>query len=238
VDSLDHHLLNNLAAYLGSTLIIDPNPLNPLLTTNYLITEQYLEHPVETQSPIILALPMLRNNTTLRRILTATAHLPRLLILTSRQRAMKFVKRLPSNLTMTAPSGSITTIPKWFWYGTRRLLPMKNTLLEGISILLQNHPMSETYYDYLDAILSTRRTDSAPTTTMDVPTSKLPFDYFPETPSALMGDLFSPSTITRLAVLAGGISTVVRDKARQVLPQADIPSLLRDLRYTLIEHQY
>jgi hypothetical protein len=73
---------------------------------------------------------------------------------------------------------------------------------------------------------------------MDVPTSKLPFDYFPETPSALTGDLFSPSTIARLAVMAGGISTVVCDKARQVLPQADIPSLLRDLRYTLIEHQY
>jgi hypothetical protein len=80
--------------------------------------------------------------------------------LSSRQRAMNFVKRLPSNLTMTAPSGSITTIPKWFWYGTRRLLPMKNTLLEGNSVLLQNHPMSETDYDYLDAILSTRRTDS------------------------------------------------------------------------------
>jgi hypothetical protein len=31
---------------------------------------------------------------------------------------------------------------------------------------------------------------------------------------------------------------MVRDKARPVLPQADIPSLLRDLRYTLIEHQY
>jgi hypothetical protein len=98
--------------------------------------------------------------------------------------------------------------------------------------------MTETDYDYLDAILSTRRTDSAPTTTMDLPTSKLPFDYFPETPSALTGDLFSPSTIKRLAVLAGGITTVIRDKARQVLPQADIPSLLRDLRYTLIEHQY
>ena len=64
------------------------------------------------------------------------------------------------------------------------------------------------------------------------------YKYYPETPSALTGDLFSPSTITRLAVLAGGISTEVRDKARQVLPQADIPSLLRDLRYTLIEHQY
>ena len=48
VDFLDHHLLNNLAAYLGSTLIIDPNPLNSLLTTNYLTPEQYLEHPVET----------------------------------------------------------------------------------------------------------------------------------------------------------------------------------------------
>ena len=115
---------------------------------------------------------------------------------------------------------------------------MKNTLLEGISILLQSHPMSETDYDYLDAILSTRRTDSAPTTTMDLPTSKLPFDYFPETPSTLTGDLFSPSSVTRLAVLAGGISIRVRDKARQVLPRADIPSLLRDLRYTLIEHQY
>ena len=86
--------------------------------------------------------------------------------------------------------------------------------------------------------MSTRRTDSAPTTTMDLPTSKLPFDYFPETPSTLTGDLFSPSTVTRLAVLAGGISIRVRDKARQVLPRADIPSLLRDLRYTLIEHQY
>ena len=56
VDSLDHHLLNNLVAYLGSTLIIDPNPLNPILTTNYLTPEQYLEHPMETQSPIIMAL--------------------------------------------------------------------------------------------------------------------------------------------------------------------------------------
>jgi hypothetical protein len=95
--------------------------------------------------------------------------------------------------------------------------------------------MSETDYDHIDAILSVRRTDDAPTTTMDIPTPKLPFDYFPETPSALTGDLFSPSTITRLAVLAGGISTRVRGKARQIIPQADIPSLLRDLRYTLIE---
>ena len=47
--------------------------------------------------------------------------------------------------------------------------------------------MSETDYDYLDAILSVRRTDSASTTTMDVPTSKLSFDYYPETPLALMG---------------------------------------------------
>ena len=31
---------------------------------------------------------------------------------------------------------------------------------------------------------------------------------------------------------------MVRDKACQVLPQADIPSLLQDLRYTLIKHQY
>ena len=64
------------------------------------------------------------------------------------------------------------------------------------------------------------------------------YKYYPETPSALTGDLFSPSTITRLAVLAGGISTRIRDNARQILPQADIPGLLRDLRYTLIEHQY
>jgi hypothetical protein len=70
------------------------------------------------------------------------------------------------------------------------------------------------------------------------PLQNLPFDYFPETPSALTKDLFSPSTVTRLAVLAGGISTLVRDKARQIIPQADIPSLLRDLRYILIEHQY
>jgi hypothetical protein len=131
MDSLNHHLLNNLASYLGSTLIIDPNPLNPLLTTNYLTPEQYLEHPVETQSPIILTLTMLRNNTTLWKILTATAHLPRLLVFSSRQRAMQIVKRIQPNLIMTAPSGSITTIPKWFWYGTRRLLPTKNTFLEG-----------------------------------------------------------------------------------------------------------
>ena len=64
------------------------------------------------------------------------------------------------------------------------------------------------------------------------------YKYYPETPSALTGDLFSPSTITRLAVFAGGISTRIRDNARQILPQADIPGLLRDLRYTLIEHQY
>jgi hypothetical protein len=114
---------------------------------------------------------------------------------------------------MTTPSGSITTVPKWFWYGTRRLLPINNTFLEGISILVQNHPMSETDYDYHDAILSIRKTDNTPSNTMDVPTSKLPFDYFPETPSALTGDLFSPSNVTRLAVMAGGISTVVRDKA-------------------------
>jgi hypothetical protein len=168
-----------MAAYLGFTLIIDPNPLNPLLTTNYLTPDQYLEHPVETHSAIILVLTMLRNNTTLRKILTATAHLPHLLILSSRQRAMQIVKRIPFSLVMTVPSGSITTIPKRFWYGTRRLLPIKNTFLEGISILLHNHPISETDYDYLDAILSVRRTDSASTTTIDVPTPKLPFDYYP-----------------------------------------------------------
>ena len=92
---------------------------------------------------------------------------------------MQIIKGLSPDLILTAPSGSITTIPKWFWYGTRRLLPVKNTLLEGISILLHNHSMSEPDYDYLDAILSVRRTDDAPTT-----------------------------------------------------------SLLRDLRYTLIKHQY
>jgi hypothetical protein len=125
MDSLDHHLFNNLAAYLGSTMIIDPNPLNPLLTTKYLTPEQYLEHPVETYSPSILALTMLRNNHTLRKILTATAHLPRLLILSSRQRAMQILNPFPFDLVMIAPSGSITTIAKWFWYGTRRLLPTK-----------------------------------------------------------------------------------------------------------------
>jgi hypothetical protein len=127
---------------------------------------------------------------------------------------------------MTAPSGSITTFPKWFWYRTHRLLPTQNTFLEGISILLHNHPMSETDYDNLDAILSVRRTDSTSKTTMDVPIPKLPFDYFPETPSALTEDLFSPSNVPRLAVLVGGISTLVRNKARQVIPQVDIPSLL------------
>jgi hypothetical protein len=134
-DLLDHHFLNNLAAYLGFTLILDPNPLNPLLTINYLTPDQYLEHPVETHFPIIRILTMLRNNTTLRKLLTATAHLPRLLITSFRQRAMQIVKRIPFNLVMNAPSGSITTIPKWFWYGTRRLLPIKNTFLERISIL-------------------------------------------------------------------------------------------------------
>jgi hypothetical protein len=79
--------------------------------------------------------------------------------------------------------------------------------------------MSETDYDYLSAILSVRRTDSESMTTMDVPIPKLPFDYFPETPSALTEDLCSPFNITRLAVLARGISTLVRNKARQVIPE-------------------
>jgi hypothetical protein len=67
---------------------------------------------------------------------------------------MQIINRISFDLIMTTFSGSITIIPKWF---TRRLLPLKNTFIEGTTTGLNNHPMSETGYDYLDAILSVRR---------------------------------------------------------------------------------
>jgi hypothetical protein len=88
---------------------------------------------------------------------------------------MQIVKRIPLNLiVMTAPSSSITTIPKWICYGTSWLLPIKNTFLEGISIRL-----------YLNAIISVRHTDNASTTTMDASNPKRHFDYFAENPNRI-----------------------------------------------------
>ena len=98
--------------------------------------------------------------------------------------------------------------------------------------------MTESDYDFLDAILSVRCIDAAATTTISLPETDTDAPYFPETPWAFRDTLFASATTKRLAILAGGVPQRLVNYLRRDLPVCDIPSLLRQLRYTLLEHQF
>jgi hypothetical protein len=120
VDTVDHHLINKLTSFLGIEIIVDPNPVNPLLETRYLTPEQFLEEGPTTLRPILLVLPFLHNTSVFRKVLALTAESPRIVLYTATQRR---IHRLPDssfNLLLSAPPNSITMIPKWYWYGERQ----------------------------------------------------------------------------------------------------------------------
>ena len=83
-----------------------------------------------------------------------------------------------------------------------------------------------------------RRLDAAATTTFPLPESDPGTPYFPETPWGFRDTLFASETTERLAVMAGGVPPRIVYFLRRDLPTCDIPSLLRQLRYTLLEHQF
>jgi hypothetical protein len=128
VDTVDHHLINKLTSFLGIEVVVDPNPVNPLLETRYLTPERFLEERPTTLRPILLVLPFLHNTSVLRKVLAFTAESPRIILYTATQRR---IHRLPGssfNLLLSAPPNSITKIPKWYWYGERRCIHSKNTI--------------------------------------------------------------------------------------------------------------
>ena len=98
--------------------------------------------------------------------------------------------------------------------------------------------MTESDYDFIDAILSVRRIDTAATTTISLPETDTGAPYFPETPTAFRDTLFASAATEMLAILAGGVPQSLTHFLRRDLPPCDIPSLLRQLRYTLLEHQF
>ena len=98
--------------------------------------------------------------------------------------------------------------------------------------------MTESDYDFIDAILSVRRIDTAATTTISLPETDTGAPYFPETPAAFRDTLFASAATERLAILAGGVPQSLIHYLRRDLPPCDIPSQLRQLRYTLLEHQF
>jgi len=103
---------------------------------------------------------------------------------------------------------------------------------------LENFPMSESDYDTIDAILSVRRIDEAATTILPLPELDPGTPYFPETPQGFRDRLLSHEMAKRLAVMAGGIPQHILGWLRRDIPPSDNPSLLRQLRYTLLEHQF
>ena len=238
VDTVDHHLINKLTSFLGIEIIIDPNPINPLLETCYLTPEQFLEDKPTTLRPILLVLPFLHNTSVFRKVLRLTAESPRVILYTATQRRIHRLADSSFNLLLSAPPNSITMIPKWYWYGERRYIPSKNTITSHLYLGLDNHSLPEQDYDYVDAILSVRRIDPESPTTITLPEVDTTTPYFPETPNSLRDTLFSQNTAATLALLAGAIPLAVRDGLSSLLPPCDIPSLLRLLRYTILEHQY
>jgi hypothetical protein len=103
---------------------------------------------------------------------------------------------------------------------------------------LENYPMTESGYDFIDAIMSVRRIDTAATTTISLPETDTGAPYFLETPPDFRDTLFVSATTERLTILAGGVPQRLIHYLRRDLPSCDIPSLLRQLRYTLLEHQF
>ena len=57
VDTVDHHLINKLTSFLGIEIVVDPNPVSPLLKTHYLTPERFLEEKSTTSRPILSAPP-------------------------------------------------------------------------------------------------------------------------------------------------------------------------------------
>ena len=98
--------------------------------------------------------------------------------------------------------------------------------------------MTKADYDTIDAILSVRRIDDAARTTLPLPELHPATPYFPETPQGFRDTLFSHEMAKRLAVMAGGIPQHILGWLRRDIPPSDTPSLLRQLRYTLLEHQF
>jgi hypothetical protein len=98
--------------------------------------------------------------------------------------------------------------------------------------------MTEADYDIIDAILSVRRIDTTTTTTLLLPEVDPSTPYFPETPQVFQKTLFASETTERLAVMAGGVPQRIAVWLRRDIPPCDIPSLLRQLRYTLLEQQF
>jgi hypothetical protein len=72
MDTVDHHLINKLTSFLGIEIIVDPNPVNPLLETRYLTPERFLEERPTTLRPILLVLPFLHNTSVFRKVLALT----------------------------------------------------------------------------------------------------------------------------------------------------------------------
>jgi hypothetical protein len=98
--------------------------------------------------------------------------------------------------------------------------------------------MTESDYDFLDAILSVCRLEAAATTTISLPETDTRAPYFSETHWGFRDTLFASATTERLVILAGGgpqrlVNFLCRD-----IPMCDILSQLRQLRYTLLEHQF
>ena len=237
-DSVDHHLLNKLASFLKAEIIVISNPVNPHLQTHYVSPQRYLNERPPSPKPLILSLVHLHKTSLLRELLQATSNLPRLMIFTEHQRRILRLDLDSYNLCVSAPPFSITRVPKWYWYGERRLIPTKNTVPSTIYMALENFPMTEADYDTIDAILSVRRIDDAATTTLPLPELDPGTPYFPETPQGFRDTLFSHEMAKRLAVMAGGIPQHILGWLRRDIPPSDTPSLLRQLRYTLLEHQF
>ena len=62
--------------------------------------------------------------------------------------------------------------------------------------------------------------------------------YFPETPWGFRDTIFASVTTEILAVMTGGVLQRIVNFLRTDIHMCDIPSQLRQLRYTLLEHQF
>jgi hypothetical protein len=43
VDTVDHHLINKLISFPGVEIVVNPNPVHPLLDTHYLTPKRFLD---------------------------------------------------------------------------------------------------------------------------------------------------------------------------------------------------
>ena len=82
--------------------------------------------------------------------------------------------------------------------------------------------MTESDYDFIDAILSVRRLDAAATTTISLPDNNNSTPYFLETPWGFRDSLFASAMTERLAIRAGGVPQRLVNFLRRDLPMCDI----------------